>query len=131
MSSIVITALYASLLALLYVVLTVRIIKLRMKHRIGINSGDNDELAAAVRVHGNFSEYVPLTLILLGAAELSGANAIFLHALGALFFIGRISHAKGLTQSIGVSSFRKYGMLSTFFCLIVLSGYNIFAFLIA
>lgn len=128
MSTIAITALYASLLAILYIVLSFRIIGLRKKHRIGINSGDNNELAAAIRVHGNFSEYVPLVLILLAAAELSLAPAMLLHAAGALLFVGRICHAKGLTQSIGVTHYRKYGMIATFLCLAVLSGYNIFAF---
>jgi uncharacterized protein len=119
------TSLFAALLTLLYVVLALRIIRLRWKERVGIGSGDSLPLKAAVRVHGNFSEYVPLGLILLALVESSGASAQFMFTMGGLLFVARIFHAIGLTKSIGVSIYRTIGVLATFAMLIVCAGYLI------
>lgn len=125
------TGFYASLLALLYIGLTINIIRLRLSLKVGIGSGGQAPLAAAVRVHGNFSEYVPLALVLMACYELNGGAAIALHLIGALLVVGRVLHAIGLSKSIGVSKQRQFGMLSTFLVLIVLAVENIRLFIIA
>ena len=126
-----ITALYASLLTLLFLGLSFNIIRLRRKLRVGV--GDNGELilSKAIRVHGNFSEYMPLALILLACYEVSGANTLWLHGLGATLVIGRILHAIGLSKSIGTSSQRFFGMISTFLVLLILAIENIGIFIMA
>ncbi|SEK86581.1 hypothetical protein SAMN05216262_103155 [Colwellia chukchiensis] len=126
-----ITGFYASLLALLYLGLTINIIRLRLSLQIGIGSGGNKVLAAAIRIHGNFAEYVPLALILLACYELNNGDATILHAIGALLIISRVFHAIGLSKSIGASLQRQIAMLSTFVVLIVLAVVNIRLFIVA
>ena len=63
-----ITALYASLLAILLFILSIRVIGLRgnpIFSFIAQGKGDDEMLQRAIRAHGNFTEYVPTMLILL------------------------------------------------------------------
>jgi uncharacterized membrane protein YecN with MAPEG domain len=125
------TGLYASLLGLLYIGLSINIIRLRLSAQIGIGTSGNDVLAKRIRVHGNFSEYVPLALILLGCYEINGASAMMLHMLGGLLLLARLSHAIGLNKTIGSSTPRLIGVMSTFAVLLVLSVENIRLFFFA
>ena len=121
----VISLFYAGLLGVLYLVLAYGVIVVRRRERVGIGHGDSKALAIAVRIHGNFAEYVPFLLLMLLMMELVGANPILLHALGAGLFIGRILHALGLKQSAGTSVPRFVGMLLTFVVLLFSVGYLI------
>lgn len=108
-----ITPLYASILALIYLVLAVHVSRLRRARKIGVGSGQVPELQLAVRVHGNFSEYVPLAVLLLLFLELNGIGKVWLHAFGGLLVIARILHAAGLGRSAGVSFGRFVGTALT------------------
>ena len=57
--------LWSGLLGLLYLVLAGWVVRHRYRAKVGIGDGGDPALARAVRVHGNFAEYVPLTLVLL------------------------------------------------------------------
>ena len=127
--SLSITALYASLLVLLFICLSFNIIRLRFKLKVGVGDGGEQVLTKAIRVHANFSEYIPLGLILLGCYEASGANNLWIHSLGATLFLGRIFHAIGLSKSIGTSLPRGIGTLSTFTVLLLLAVANISVYL--
>lgn len=129
MTTLPVTSLFAALLTLLYIVLAVRIIRLRWRERVGIGTGDSLPLKAAVRVHGNFAEYVPLGLILLALMEANNASELMLFAMGGVLFIARIFHAIGLTKSIGVSIYRTIGVLGTFSMLLVSAGFVLGSFL--
>ncbi|MEO8103021.1 MAG: MAPEG family protein [Betaproteobacteria bacterium] len=120
-----ITALYASLLALLVVMLSVVVIRLRRTLRVGVGDGGNRDLARAIRVQGNAIEYVPIFLILLAVYELNHGTAAGLHAFGALFFSCRILHAWGLYGSGGASRARVAGIVGTLAALILLSLANL------
>ena len=104
-----VTALYAGLLALLFVLLGARIPPLRYKAQAGIGDGGDPKLARAVRVHGNFAENVPLALILMALAEANGLG-MWTHALGIPLLIGRVAHAQALGSSTGPSALRAVGM---------------------
>jgi len=67
-----ITPLYAALLALVFLVLSFRVIFVRRGERISLGDGENPALRARVRVHANFAEYTPLALLLMLMAELLG-----------------------------------------------------------
>lgn len=123
MSTLPLTSLFAALLTLLYIVLAIRIIRLRWKERVGLGTGESLPLKAAVRVHGNFAEYVPLGLILLALMELNNASEGLMFAMGGLLFVARIFHAIGLTKSVGVSIYRTIGVLGTFAMLIISAGF--------
>jgi uncharacterized membrane protein YecN with MAPEG domain len=127
--SLFITGFYASLLTLLFVGLSMNIIRLRLQSKTGIGDGGHKTLAKAIRVHGNFSEYIPMALLLLGVYEVNGGSPMLLHVLGATLFIGRVLHAIGLSKSIGVSKQRQIGMLSLFLVLLILAVENIRLFI--
>ncbi|CUS48571.1 MAG: putative relative of glutathione S-transferase, MAPEG superfamily [Idiomarinaceae bacterium HL-53] len=120
-----ITSLFAALLTLLLIVLSVRIIRQRWINRVGIGTGESKALEIAVRIHGNFVEYVPMSLILLALMELGGASPQLLYALGGLLFVARVCHAIGLTKSVGTSVYRTIGVMGTFAVLLLQSGYLI------
>lgn len=129
MNALPITGLFAALMTLLYIVLAIRIIRIRWREQVGIGTGESLPLKAAVRVHGNFAEYVPLALILLALMEGSGASSNLLFALGGLLLVARVCHAVGLTKSIGVSIYRTIGVLGTFAMLLISAGFLLGKFL--
>jgi uncharacterized membrane protein YecN with MAPEG domain len=108
-----ITALYAALLALLFVLLSVRVIGLRRAVRIGLGDGGDTALLRRVRVHANFAEYVPLCLVLIALAESLRAPAVLLHAMGVLLLAARLSHAHGVSRQPETFRFRVAGMVGT------------------
>ncbi|WP_274620662.1 MAPEG family protein [Colwellia maritima] len=74
--NITITAFYASLLTLLYIGLSFNVIRLRFKLKVGVGDGGQEQLTKAIRIHGNFSEYMPLALILLVGLNLAEEIAL-------------------------------------------------------
>lgn len=129
--SLTITALYASLLALIFLYLSFRVIGLRRSLKVGLGDGGEDLLVKATRIHANFAEYIPFALILLACYEISGAGIIWVHLFGAALVIGRVLHAIGLTKSVGISSARIVGMSLTFLVLFILALLNIGVFITA
>ena len=90
-----ITAFYSSLLAILFFVLSVRVIALRGNPAFAFmaqGKGDEELLQRAIRAHGNFAEYVPFMLIILYLLEESGTSPAKLHVLGGVFLSGRMMH---------------------------------------
>ena len=126
-----ITALYASLLALVFLTLSFNIIRLRFKLKVGVGDGGERTLTKAIRVHGNFSEYVPFALILLASYELGGADNLWLHILGSSLLLARILHAIGLSKSIGTTMPRLVGMILTFLVMLILAIENIRLFVMS
>jgi uncharacterized membrane protein YecN with MAPEG domain len=120
-----ITALYAGLLGLLFLVLCWQVVDHRRRGKIGLGTGGNMDLERAIRVHGNFAEYVPLFLVLLLLAELGGAAGWLLHVLGGSFLLSRVAHAWGLSKSGGTSPGRFYGTLFTWITLLLVALLNL------
>lgn len=109
-----VTPLYAATLSMLFVVLSVRTLRLRRRFHVGIGQDNEPLLARAVRAHGNFAEYVPLALLLLYFVELGNAPTLFLHGLGVTLLLGRSLHAWGVSQVDENYAFRVAGMAMTF-----------------
>lgn len=65
-----VTPLYAALLGLLFIALSIRTIRQRRRFRIASGSGRKTLLQRAMRVNANFAEYVPLALLLIYFVEL-------------------------------------------------------------
>jgi len=116
-----ITIYYSAILALVYIYLSLRIIGIRKAARTSIGDDGSNKLNRAIRVHANFTEYVPLTLILLYFLETQGANSIIMFSLGGLFLVARISHAYGVSQVDETLKFRVFGMFTTL-CVITISA---------
>ena len=110
-----ITLFYASLLAILFLALSLRVVFLRRKLRVGVGTGGHESLQLAVRAHANFNEYVPLALILMLALEMgTTGSGRLLHLLGSMLVIGRVLHGLvGINLSAGTSSGRFLGTLLT------------------
>lgn len=125
MKELMFTGIYASLLALVYLWLSTVVIKLRFKYRVGIGDGGHEALAKAIRVHANYSEYVPIALLLLAIFELNHANEVLIHILGGMLLIGRLLHAFGLNKSIGASYQRVAGTVLTFTTIFLLAVGNL------
>jgi uncharacterized membrane protein YecN with MAPEG domain len=90
------TGLYAGLLALIVVGLAIQVGIQRVRTGISILHGQDMPLATAIRRHANFTEAVPIVLIMLAALELNGAPPGLLHGLGAALVVARIAHPLGL-----------------------------------
>ncbi len=108
-----ITALYAALLAPLYLVLSARVIGRRREARVALGPGEDAELLRRMRVHANFAEYAPFALLLLALAESAGTPGLVIHATGAILLVGRYVHAYGVSQSPERIPVRVFGMVST------------------
>ncbi len=118
-----ITPIYAAVLGLGFVVLSLLTIRLRRKFKIALGDDKNQQLTRAIRVHSNFAEYVPMSLILIYMNESIGAPVFLVHILGMSLLIGRLAHAWGVSQSEENFKFRVFGMAATFNTLIVSSAY--------
>lgn len=84
-----------------------------------MGDGGSDDLARAIRVHGNASEYVPAMLIGLLALAFMNAPIWSLHALGIGFTLGRIMHAFGMSGAPIIM--RQVGMLLTWTAMAIVS----------
>jgi uncharacterized protein len=138
-----VTSIYAALLAVLFVYLAFRVIRLRRALKIAIGNGENAvetsnptiahlsniqannlqaststqnqlKLLRAIRAHANFAEYVPFALILMVLLELKGFNHFWLHAFGMILLFGRFIHAYGISQLNEYFLFRILGMVLSF-----------------
>lgn len=124
------TAALASVLALLYVYLTARIILLRRQKNVPLGTGGDRELEKAIRAHANFAEYVPLALLLILMLELQSASRFLISFLGLLLVTGRSIHAYGVSQAREDFRLRVAGMSMTLACLALSSLANLFYFLV-
>ncbi len=105
---------YAAALAVLFVVLSIRAIRVRRSLKIAIGDAGNPVMARAMRVHANFAEYVPFALLLMVLVEVQGAPAWGLHGLGVALLLARLSHAYGVSQAQENYAFRIAGISTTF-----------------
>lgn len=104
---------YGAIFALLYILLTFRVIMLRNSRRISLGSGGDPALERAIRIHANFIEYVPLALILLTAMEMQRRSLYLLHILCLLLLLGRICHFLALSRENTANPLRGAGVLLT------------------
>lgn len=114
-----VTSIYAALLALLYVVLSVRVIQYRNANSISLGHADDPEMLRRVRVHANCAEYAPIGIILLALFEAQGAPLSALHVLGGMLLIGRAAHAWAVSAAKPVMLGRVLGMALTFGMLVL------------
>ena len=107
------TSLYAALLAALFLVLSLLVVRMRYRYQVALGA-PHRLVERAVRAHGNCAEYAPFFLVLLGLLEGMGLPAWGVHALGTAFVAGRVLHAWGISQEPEVLRFRSAGMGLTF-----------------
>jgi len=110
---------YAGLLGLLLVVLSFNMMKSWVV--AGRGRHGNADLRRAEALVSSFSDYVPLTLFIIGGAEASGTPPAALHALGICLVFARIMHAFGSNYSRGSDALRFIGAHLTYLVLTVAS----------
>ena len=69
-----IVSIYASLLAFLFVYLSIRTIRLRRSLGIALGHEENPDMLRAMRVQANCAEYVPIALLLIFLVESLGST---------------------------------------------------------
>ncbi len=92
----IITPIYAGLLAVLFFWLSLRVSLIRMKGPTPDDAAVN-RLRRAVRAQGNASEYIPLGLIMVLILEIQGAPYWLVHVFGLALLVGRIGHFVSFT----------------------------------
>ena len=114
----IITAFYAGLLGLLYLVLSLRVVQLR-RRGISLGDGGDPRMTRVIRGHANFAEYVPLILVLMLILEMARTSLYVLHVLGIALVVGRVLHGYSLSFSARFRSGRLWGATLTLAVLLV------------
>ncbi len=114
-----ITALFAAILALIFFYHSLRTINGRRETKTNLGTGDSDVMLRRVRIHGNFAEYIPFLLIILGLLEQAALPSWFLYTFGGVVVIGRLLHAYGLWSPATPGWARTWGMQLTLWPLII------------
>jgi uncharacterized protein len=117
-----ITSFFAGLFTLYFIRLAFGVIRLRKANKVSLGAGGHSDLETAIRIHGNFAEYVPLGLLLMGLMESHNTHPIFVAVLGCTLGAGRYFHARGLRLSD--LKMRVRGMKFTFGTLMTLAIVN-------
>jgi hypothetical protein len=119
-------ALWAGLLLIVLLVLSVLVTRQRRRHRVEIGDGGVPALNQAIRAFGNATEYVPAALAGLALLALVGAPPLLIHSAGVTLFVGRVLHAVGLSRSTGTSWPRAAGALATWISYIAMAAALLF-----
>jgi hypothetical protein len=118
-----VTLLYAGALGLWFLVLSIRVVLGRVgPGNPGLGDGGNPALQRRIRGHGNFAEYVPLILAMMGFLELSAEPRWVLHCLGLSLLLGRLLHGYALSFTQQWALGRTAGILLTLIALLGASG---------
>ena len=120
-----VTAVITILLAIMLLVLSVRVMQSRGTAKVSLGDGGDPTLIRRIRGMGNFVEYVPLALILLGLAEANGGPNWALWVCGGSLAVGRLLHGYAFAFSEHNRFGRAGGIVLTFVAYIGLIGLNV------
>ena len=125
MDTLPLTSTFTSLFTLFYLFLSFRIGYFRGSPVMKLIFKMDEEVPASkldrnIRAHGNFSEYVPIFLVLLVTLEISGnASFSYLLLICLIFAYGRLAHGICFAFYEFNPFLRISGMLCTYLALIV------------
>lgn len=125
-----VTPIFAALLGLIFVFLSIRTVSARRKAQVSLGDGGDEPLQKAIRAHANFIEYVPITLLMMLFLEMRAVSIYVIIVLGVLLFVGRCLHAVGVSRTPPNFQFRKIGMVFTFLALLIASLWLLYTYLI-
>ena len=133
-----IVSLYASILAIVFLALSYFVVLSRRSEKVALGTGDSMIVQQRMRAQANFSEYTPLTLILMFFAEYQGLEGLYLHILGCMFLLGRLLHAYSLVfyekyegfSLLTNTNYRRYGMYVTLWIMLMLIIFNLWQYLL-
>ncbi|MDX1734527.1 MAG: MAPEG family protein [Halioglobus sp.] len=87
-----ITILFAAIFGLLHVVFTLRVGGYRFKSGVSLGDGGDEALLKRIRGHANFTENVPIGLLLILLNELTGLASQYVMAMAGVFLLARVMH---------------------------------------
>lgn len=122
----VITLTYASVLGLIFLAMSINVVRHRARAKVNFGHGEDMDLAGVLRAHANFAEYVPLALLLIALLEAAGGDDLMLRLLGGGLVVARLVHAWGLSTSTEVTPGRFIGTILTWVVLLVSSGMGLY-----
>jgi len=126
-----VTALYAGALGALMAVLSIRVPMRRGALSVPWGDGEDVSLRTRIRAFGNFTEYVPMVLLLMALNEHVGAGAAVLHGLGLGLLGFRLLHAltyRGKESlELGEKVGRGVSAMGTWLVLVVAAGHLLYA----
>jgi len=108
-----ITGFVAAILAIIFIILQLNVIRLRVKTGVSLFHADQKDLGVAIRQHANLAENIPFALILLALLEMLGGPDWVIYVLGFALIIGRIVHPFGIDYDQANRKARGIGALST------------------
>jgi uncharacterized membrane protein YecN with MAPEG domain len=117
-----VTAGYLAVLALVYAVLGLQVVRLRGRIQAGFGDGGSDELRCAIRAHAHFAEYVPIIALMAAMLEISGLPALRVHMLMGTLLLARLLHPFGMhakPRTVPFRLFRTGGMTLTVLVMVV------------
>ena len=112
-----VTSITAAIAAIMLVALGMFTGMQRVRSKVLLGTSDDDILLRRVRAHGNFTEYVPIALIVLMLTEARGTDATLLWTMAGLLIAGRILHAVGILGVILPA--RSIGMMMTLVSILI------------
>ena len=120
-----ITAVAASVLAIVHVILSLQVIGYRRRLKVSVGDGGHGELERAIRCQANLAEYTPIALVLLVCLELAGVATWLVGLFAFIFVLGRILHPLGLRRESSPFQFRVGGMHLTLWSILGMAVANI------
>jgi uncharacterized protein len=113
-----VTLITAGAAALINLWLAYRVTRIRFAQGVLVGDGGDSRLAQRMRAQANFTEYVPIVLILIGAIEWTAGTSWPLALAGAAFIVARVLHPFGMD---GWLPGRKAGILLTWIVMLLLA----------
>jgi uncharacterized membrane protein YecN with MAPEG domain len=104
---------YTAIFALMLIALSLRVANTRRLVQVALGDGGKRVLQRSIRAQGNFTEYVPMALLLLLFVEWQGSSRWLVHALCLVLLAARSLHAYGVSQEPEDIRLRATGMATT------------------
>jgi len=112
-----VTTVITGVLAVAQVPLTILVSYMRGRTGVQFLDGGNETLLRRIRAHGNFIETVPITLLAMTCAELSGASPAVLWRGAICLLLGRAIHVFAALNVKGWGVPRIIAMVLTFYAM--------------
>lgn len=116
--SVRLVALYIAANAFIMLILSMLVVRARVKTETPIGDGGNPAMMGIMRAHENNTEYVPVPLVMLVVIFMLGGTYMPIHLIGGTLTLGRILHGIGLSRNTGPSLLRLLGMALTWLSMI-------------
>lgn len=118
----IVTPFFAAALALIYVALSLNVVRYRLGKQVSLGDGSDSQLQRAIRAHGNFIEYVPLALLLMWFLESLTLSPSLPFWMGSVLVVARVAHAFGMFYPKQLMILRQLGVVATLGVLILASA---------